>query len=31
MEKECKVGVKFLDAKDRAKWRYDAKSLKESQ
>ena len=32
MEKDCcKVGVKFLDAKDRAKWRCCAKSWKESQ
>ena len=32
MEKECcKVGVQFLDAKDRAQWRFCAKSWKESQ
>ena len=32
MEKDCcKVGMKFLDAKDRAKWRCCAKSWKESQ
>ena len=32
MEKECcRVGVKFLDANDRAKWRCCTKSWKESQ
>ena len=32
MEKECcRVGVKFLDANNRAKWRCCTKSWKESQ